>query len=141
RTRSSRSRPPAGSRYGGDGDLPGGGHDSGPSGAWYGGDGDPPGGRHDDGPPSARYDGPPDGGPRRRRYDGPPDGGPPGGVADRGATAPDRPVDPAERAREICLRQLAVRPRTRAELAAALRRHGISEAVAAEVLDRYHEVG
>lgn len=50
-------------------------------------------------------------------------------------------MDPAERAREICLRQLAVRPRTRAELAAALRRHGISEAVAAEVLDRYHEVG
>jgi regulatory protein len=49
--------------------------------------------------------------------------------------------DPAERAREICLRQLAVRPRTRAELANALRRGGISEEVAAEVLDRYDEVG
>jgi regulatory protein len=49
--------------------------------------------------------------------------------------------DPAERAREICLRQLAVRPRTRAELATALRRHGIDDRVAAEVLDRYREVG
>lgn len=50
-------------------------------------------------------------------------------------------VDPAQRAREICLRQLAIRPRTRAELAQALRRAGISDQVAAEVLDRYHEVG
>ncbi|BCL16354.1 regulatory protein RecX [Micromonospora sagamiensis] len=44
-------------------------------------------------------------------------------------------------AREICLRQLAVRPRTRAELAGALTRRGISSEVAAEVLDRYDEVG
>lgn len=44
-------------------------------------------------------------------------------------------------AREICLRQLAVRPRTRAELAAVLRRRGIPDEVAAEVLDRYGEVG
>jgi regulatory protein len=49
--------------------------------------------------------------------------------------------DPAERAREICLRQLAVRPRTRAELATALRRGGITDEVAAQVLDRYDEVG
>ncbi len=49
--------------------------------------------------------------------------------------------DPAELAREICLRQLAVRPRTRAELATALRRRGIADEVAAEVLDRYDEVG
>jgi regulatory protein len=49
--------------------------------------------------------------------------------------------DPAERAREICLRQLAGRPRTRAELATALRRAGIDDRVAAEVLDRYDEVG
>ena len=49
--------------------------------------------------------------------------------------------DPAEVAREICLRQLAVRPRTRAELATALRRRGIADEVAAEVLDRYDEVG
>lgn len=44
-------------------------------------------------------------------------------------------------AREICLRQLAVRPRTRAELAGALAKRGISEEVAAQVLDRYDEVG
>jgi regulatory protein len=49
--------------------------------------------------------------------------------------------DPAERAREICLQLLAVRPRTRAEMAAALRRRGIPEQVAAGVLDRYDEVG
>lgn len=51
------------------------------------------------------------------------------------------PRDEAEVAREICLRQLAVRPRTRAELAAALGRRGISVEVAAQVLDRYDEVG
>jgi regulatory protein len=49
--------------------------------------------------------------------------------------------DPGEVAREICLRQLAVRPRTRVELASALRKKGISDEVAAEVLDRYDEVG
>lgn len=63
-----------------------------------------------------------------------------------GAATPaseDRPpaADPTDRAREICLRQLAVRPRTRAELATALRRHGIDDRVAATVLDRYDEVG
>lgn len=44
-------------------------------------------------------------------------------------------------AREICLRQLAVRPRTRAELARALSRRGISAEVADSVLDRYDDVG
>jgi regulatory protein len=47
----------------------------------------------------------------------------------------------SERAREICLRQLAVRPRTRAELAKALARKEISDEVISEVLDRYDEVG
>lgn len=62
---------------------------------------------------------------------------------DRG-TAPEppaEPVAPAEHAREICLQLLAVRPRTRAELATALRRRGVDEQVAAEVLDRYSDVG
>ena len=49
--------------------------------------------------------------------------------------------DPAERAREICLRLLAARPRTRVELAKALRQQGIATAVAAEVLSRYAEAG
>jgi regulatory protein len=71
------------------------------------------------------------------------------GPAATGPEAPPDPVepppdparDPAELAREICLRQLAVRPRTRAELATALRRRGIADRVAAEVLDRYDQVG
>ncbi|MEE6263027.1 regulatory protein RecX [Plantactinospora sonchi] len=58
-----------------------------------------------------------------------------------GSAGPSRPADEAERAREICLRQLAVRPRTRAELATALARKGISAEVADQVLDRYDEVG
>jgi regulatory protein len=70
------------------------------------------------------------------------------------ARAPARPVedapreekatpakDPAQVARDICLQQLAARPRTRAELAATLRKRGIADSVAAEVLDRYDEVG
>jgi regulatory protein len=48
---------------------------------------------------------------------------------------------PAEVARDICLRHLAVRPRTRAELATVLRRNGVAPEVAAEVLDRYDDVG
>ncbi|MEV1286993.1 regulatory protein RecX [Micromonospora sp. NPDC049679] len=64
-------------------------------------------------------------------------------AADSGAREPrpEQPRDESELAREICLRQLAVRPRTRAELATALARRGISEEVAAGVLDRYDEVG
>jgi regulatory protein len=66
-----------------------------------------------------------------------------GSFGRRGDSAPpaEDPRDEAEVAREICLRQLAVRPRTRAELATALSRRGISEETAAEVLDRYDEVG
>jgi regulatory protein len=57
------------------------------------------------------------------------------------AAASDEPTDPAERARQICLRLLAVRPRTRSELATALRRRGIDAEIAEEVLRRYGEVG
>jgi regulatory protein len=55
--------------------------------------------------------------------------------------APEPARDPTEHAREICLRQLAVRPRTRAELATELRRRGVDDEVAREVLDRYDDVG
>jgi regulatory protein len=51
------------------------------------------------------------------------------------------PIDPAEKAREICLRLLAIRPRTRTELASALKQRGIDADVADEVLTRYGEVG
>jgi regulatory protein len=56
-----------------------------------------------------------------------------------------RPVDadrnPVAAAREICLRQLAVRARSRAELAATLRRRHVDDVVAEAVLDRLTEVG
>jgi regulatory protein len=59
-----------------------------------------------------------------------------------GSARPDEPPrTESEIAREICLRQLALRPRTRAELAKALARREISDEVIAEVLDRYDEVG
>lgn len=59
----------------------------------------------------------------------------------RDSDAVDEPgeADPDERFREaksICLRLLAVRPRTRAGLAAALARKGVDEETAGEVLDR-----
>lgn len=49
--------------------------------------------------------------------------------------------DPYEVAREICLRALSIRPRTRAELATELRKRGMDAEVATAVLDRYDEVG
>lgn len=49
--------------------------------------------------------------------------------------------DPVERARAICLRLLTGAPRTRQQLAAALRARGISEEAIAAVLDRCEEVG
>lgn len=56
-------------------------------------------------------------------------------------TVPPAPADPYEQAREICLRQLSFRPRTRSELAAALAKRGVEPEVAASVLDRYTDVG
>lgn len=75
--------------------------------------------------------------------DGADRGGAGRGGAGRGVGAPEPAPerDEAEVAREICLRHLAVRPRTRAELATGLRRKGISAETIARVLDRYDEVG
>lgn len=53
----------------------------------------------------------------------------------------DQAADPISEAKEICLRQLAARPRTRAELHQALIRRGITEEVAERVLGRLNEVG
>jgi len=64
-----------------------------------------------------------------------------GGGGSRGVGGDREAPSASERARQICLRQLAVRPRTRAELASALRRSGIDSAVVDEVLDRYGEAG
>jgi regulatory protein len=50
-------------------------------------------------------------------------------------------MDPAAQAQGICLRLLTARPCSRAELADALRRRGISEEIGEPVLDRLSEVG
>ena len=70
-------------------------------------------------------------GPRRRSW--------PNSAAGEGGAPANR--NDAELAREICLRQLATRPRTRTELAQALARRHIDDDVITEVLDRYDEVG
>ncbi|GFH39344.1 recombination regulator RecX [Streptomyces pacificus] len=51
------------------------------------------------------------------------------------------PQDPAERARAICLRLLTGTPRTRRQLAEALRRRDIPDDVAEVVLSRFEDVG
>lgn len=60
------------------------------------------------------------------------------GPADDGAGPPP---DPQEVARLICLRLLTAAPRTKAELAAALRRRRVPPQAAAAVLERFAEVG
>lgn len=49
--------------------------------------------------------------------------------------------DPVQQAKEICLRLLTARPRTRVELAQALTRKGVDPDVADQVLGRLDEVG
>jgi regulatory protein len=49
--------------------------------------------------------------------------------------------DPEARAREVCLRLLTLAPRTRAQLAGALRKRGIPDEAANEVLSRFEDVG
>jgi regulatory protein len=82
----------------------------------------------------------------------PPDGPLPRGRRGRarvGRLGPDAPdpelpqpaADPAAIAREICLRLLTDRARTRQELAQALARKGVPAEAAASVLDRFSEVG
>lgn len=51
------------------------------------------------------------------------------------------PDDEYERAREICLRQLSYSARSRAQLAASMRRRGIDDAIADSVLSRFQAVG
>ncbi|MDX6743449.1 regulatory protein RecX [Actinocorallia sp. A-T 12471] len=58
---------------------------------------------------------------------------------DRGEVQP--PADPEAAARDICLRQLTLSPKTRAQLAEALARKAIPDEVAEQVLGRFTEVG
>lgn len=53
----------------------------------------------------------------------------------------DLPPDPESVARTICLRLLTARPRTRAELAQALRRRHVPLEAAESILDRFCAVG
>jgi regulatory protein len=57
------------------------------------------------------------------------------------AAAAGPPADPEAVAREICLRLLTLGPRTRAQLADALRRKAVPDDVAEQVLGRFTEVG
>lgn len=50
-------------------------------------------------------------------------------------------MSPAAEAQRICLRLLTARPRSRVELASALRRRGIPEEIGEPVLDRLGELG
>jgi regulatory protein len=61
----------------------------------------------------------------------------------RASGSPSQPTsgDPEARARLICLRLLTAEPRTRAELAHALRRDGIPAEAAETVLGRFADVG
>jgi regulatory protein len=49
--------------------------------------------------------------------------------------------NPEARARQVCLTLLTLAPRTRAQLAGALRKRGIPDEVAEEVLGRFADVG
>jgi regulatory protein len=66
-----------------------------------------------------------------------------GGSGGQGAARPDDDTgeaDPEAVAKLICLRLLTVAPRTRAQLATALRRRGVPEEAAEAVLGRFAEV-
>ncbi|MFH8337987.1 recombination regulator RecX [Streptomyces sp. AM6-12] len=78
---------------------------------------------------------------RRRRGFGEPPGEDEGTPSSSRAEQGESSGDPAERARAICLRLLTGTPRTRKQLADALRKREIPEDVAEEVLSRFEEVG
>jgi regulatory protein len=62
-------------------------------------------------------------------------------VGDHKGGAGDAADDPEARARQVCLRLLTLAPRTRAQLADALRKRGIPDEAADEVLGRFEDVG
>ncbi|WEV25009.1 recombination regulator RecX [Streptomyces sp. 71268] len=61
--------------------------------------------------------------------------------ASRGGQGEAPSMEPGERARAICLRLLTGTPRTRKQLAQALRQRDIPDDVAEEVLSRFEDVG
>ncbi|GAA2462357.1 hypothetical protein GCM10010388_62710 [Streptomyces mauvecolor] len=77
---------------------------------------------------------------RARSRRGGPNGAGDGTDSSRAEKEPP-PQDPAERARAICLRLLTGTPRTRKQLADALKKREIPDEVSEEVLSRFEEVG
>ncbi|HEY7433297.1 MAG TPA: regulatory protein RecX [Streptosporangiaceae bacterium] len=57
------------------------------------------------------------------------------------AASPPEPVSDEEKARQVCLELLSRNPRTRSQLATALRKRGVPDEVAEAVLGRFAEVG
>ncbi|MFI6857494.1 recombination regulator RecX [Streptomyces sp. NPDC050416] len=91
----------------------------------------------------SRGDGPPGGrgrGRRRRGFDAA-DAEDGGSLSSSRAEQGEPPGDPVEQARAICLRLLTGTPRTRKQLADALRKRQIPDDAAEEVLSRFEEVG
>ena len=62
------------------------------------------------------------------------------GRARRDGAGAEQEADPEAVARQICLRLLSAAPRTKAQLADALRRRGVPDDAAANVLERFAEV-
>lgn len=80
--------------------------------------------------------------PRTTQGAGPEEGGASGGADAAGAEAQPAPEkDPLEQARAVCLRLLTGTPRTRQQLADALRKREIPDEAAEEVLSRFEEAG
>ncbi|MFI2436364.1 recombination regulator RecX [Streptomyces sp. NPDC018693] len=104
-------------------------------------DGDPVPAWTDDAPGGTRDGGPRGATGRRRRRSALSPGEDEGASSSSRAEQGESSGDPAERARAICLRLLTGTPRTRKQLADALRKREIPDEVAEEVLSRFEEVG
>ncbi|MFI1757901.1 recombination regulator RecX [Streptomyces sp. NPDC020571] len=78
---------------------------------------------------------------RRRRERAEPSAGDGGATSSSRAEKGEPPRDPVEQSRAICLRLLTGTPRTRRQLADALRKREIPDEAAEEVLSRFEEVG
>ncbi|CAL9293442.1 recombination regulator RecX [Streptomyces olindensis] len=105
-----------------------------PYGSGSSGDGSRDGGPRADGPRRGR-------GRRRRGFGEAADTEDGGGLSSSRAEQGTPPGDPVEQARAICLRLLTGTPRTRRQLADALRKRQIPDDAAEEVLSRFEEVG
>jgi regulatory protein len=79
--------------------------------------------------------------PKRPRDGGPWSHDDPALVEDHKGGAGGAADHPEQRARQVCLRLLTLAPRTRAQLADALRKRGIPDETADEVLSRFEDVG